>query len=33
VVEVNPDAADDASVVDVALAGKAGEVLPRLVPD
>jgi NAD-dependent deacetylase len=39
IVEINPDlvsgpdAAATGGVVDVALAGKAGEVLPRLVPD
>lgn len=33
VVEINPDAAAAGAAVDVALAGRAGEVLPRLVPD
>lgn len=32
VVEVNPDATPVSGLVDVALKGKAGEVLPRLVP-
>lgn len=32
VVEINPDATPTTGVVDVALAGKAGEILPLLVP-